>query len=145
MPELDLGDVDFEGVDVSGFTQLDPGTYMFQIAEPPREEFKDDKRFLTFNFLVLGGPEQKEAFPDGSKDPAGKKWRDRVYLTPNAMWRFKRLLICAGLLARDDKTSPIAQGKMNTDLLAGQKVQVNLTPNINAETGKEYRNVEYVI
>jgi hypothetical protein len=143
MPEINMEG--FENISTSGFKMLDPGEYTARITEPPAQGFDNDKNYIEVHMEAVQGPPQKEVVnaETGSKDPAGVPFRDRIYLTAAAAWRLKRLLVCAGLLARDDKASPMAKGKIQTDLLAGATVHVRMTPNI--RDGKEYRNVEYII
>ncbi len=141
MPEINIPN--FENVPTS-FLQLDPGTYTVQIQDPYEQKFENDKEFIEIHMTVKAGPNQKASDENGSTDPSGKKIRDRVYLTGSAAWRLKRLLICSGLLSKDDKSSEMARGKINLDLLmASGPFQIKLTPNI--REGREYRNVEYVI
>jgi len=133
----------FENTPLS-FVQLDPGTYTVQIQDPYEQKFENDKEFIQLELTVKAGPAQKQPDEHGSTDPSGRKIRDRIYLTGNAAWRLKRLLVCSGLLARDDKSSAMAKGNINLDLLmASGPFQIKLTPNI--KDGKEYRNVEYVV
>lgn len=133
---------DFEKVGI-GQALLDVGEYTCTIHKAPKEEFADDKPYLEIPLRVAQGREQKEPDQNGSKDPTGREFHDRVYLTPTALWRLKRLLVSAGLLARDDKTSDMAKGNINLDALVGCTVRIKMTPNI--REGREYRNVEYVV
>lgn len=143
MPELNIPN--FDQVQLAP-PQLDPGTYTVNVQEKPTLERQDDgKQFLQINMVVMDGPAQQEADPlTGSKSPVGRKWRDRLYLVDGAYFRVKALLIAASILKRDDKSSAIAMGRFNTDLLVGAKFQIKLDPNVNPATGKEYRNVTYV-
>lgn len=143
MPEVNVPG--FEDVDLSP-PQLDPGEYTMNIYDKVqlRTAESSGKQYLEVPLKVVEGPEQQAPDPNtGETDATGRTMNDRVYLSQAALWRLKALLVASGLLARDDKDSPMAQGNINTDMLTGTTVQVKLTPQMN--NGREYRNVEYVI
>jgi len=131
----------------TGFQQLDEGTYTFKLEKLPEEKMENEKSFLEFNWKVVVGPQQKNPDPtDGSHDPVGREQRDRVYLTGPAQWRLNRILIGMGLKARDDKTSEVAKGHITLENLLGHTIQGKLTRTLAKDgSGKEYRNVEYII
>jgi hypothetical protein len=143
LPEIHIPDFDKVSLQPP---QLDCGTYTVNVQEKPTIESQSDgKQYIQLQMVVMGGPAQKEADPaTGNTSPVGRKWRDRLYLVDGAYFRVKALLIAAGILARDDKASAIAMGNFNSDLLVGTKFQIRLDPNINPQTGKEYRNVVYI-
>lgn len=137
----------FENTPLS-MTLLKPGTYTVQLIEPFQQKFENEKEFLELELTVKQGPEQDQPDENGSKDPAGRKIRDRLYLSAQAAFRVKQYLVAMGLLARDDKTSEMAKGNINLDLLmSGGPFQVKLTPRIVEKDGqkREYRNVEIVV
>ena len=140
----------FEGFDeipVGSRPQLDPGVYTMQIDRPP-EESVDEKgqTYLTIHYTVIDGPQQETVTPEGGTSPVGREWVDRVYLTPKALWRFKTLLVAAGLLDPKDKTSEKARGmNINTDELVGRTVTVSLEPTRNPNTGREYLNTTFLV
>lgn len=134
----------FEEVTVSA-PRLDPGQYVVNITEKPSlEENQNGKPYLALTMKVIEGPEQQQEDPGtGSKSPAGRTVKDRLYLVDGAYFRVKQLLIASGLLARDDTESPMAHGQFNSDMLVGTRFSINLTAQMN--NGKEYRNVDYII
>lgn len=134
----------FEDVSVSA-PMLDVGTYVMNVTEKPEvKENQNGKPYLELVMKVVEGPQQSQPDPGtGSTDPAGRTWKDRLYLVDGAYFRIKQLLLAAGVLARDDKDSPLARGQFNSDILVGTRFTVNLTAQMN--NGKEYRNVDYVI
>lgn len=136
MPKINLKG--FEDTEVTP-PMLDPGSYAVKITQAPVEEWDDQNRnYMDIYMMVVSGPQQKNG--DAA---AGKDTRDRIYLhTPKSWFRLKQLLVAAGLMERDDKESPMAKGDIDTDLLAGQSLQIEVS--INMRDGKEYRNTQYV-
>lgn len=143
MAEVEL--TGFEDVDVSSFVRLDPGQYTMVIPERPViEKQEDGKQYINLPMKVVDGPEQQEVLPStGSTSPIGITVNDRYYLTDNAKWRVKKLLVSCGIITRDDKSSPIAQGKFDLDVFMGAKFPCNV--GIQMNNGKEYRNYDPVI
>ena len=142
MPEIIIDE--FEDVSVGG-QRLDPGAYTFVISEKPEvkdldpnQPLGDQKPYLEVKCKVVDGPEQEEINSSGSKSPVGMVHTQRFYL--NAKWNIKRLLIATGLLNREDKESPMAKGRFNTDMLYNQKFSGGIK--IDNYGGKDYRNVE---
>lgn len=136
---------DFEKVELAP-PQLDPGDYILNIVEDPKAitDPKSSNEYLEMQYQVVEGPNQQKPDPaTGSVSPVGRKTRDRIYLTSNAYWRLKQAMICAGLLARDDTTSPIARGQFDPAMFMGCRMKVNISPNM--KDGKEYRNINYVV
>lgn len=142
MPQINIPN--FDEVTVSA-PKLDPGEYMVNITEKPElKENQNGKPYLEIIMKVIEGPEQQQADPaTGGTDPAGRKVTDRLYLVDGAYFRVKQLLISAGILARDDKDSPLARGEFNSDVLVGARMPIKLSAQMN--NGKEYRNVDYII
>jgi hypothetical protein len=123
---------------------LDPGPhYLVNVQELPQiKEAKTGTKQIQLTMTVLSGPDQKSPDPQtGSLSPAGRKVTDFIALS--AAFRVKQLLIAAGLLARDDKTSALAKGNFNTDLLMGTKFSITIEPDM--YDGKEKRRVKYEI
>ena len=125
--------------------RLDPGEYTMNIPEKPIVETNQNgKQYLAVKYKVLEGPDQEKEDPGtGSKSPAGRVVTDRFYLVEGAEFRIKRLLVAAGILARDDKESPMARGEINTDVLVGARLPVSVTIQMN--NGKEYRNYDPIV
>lgn len=142
MPTVNLPN--FDSVELAP-PQLDPGEYMMSIPEKPEIKTNPNgKQYIEVPYKVIEGPNQQKEDPGtGSKDPTGRVVRDRYYLVEGAEFRIKRLLVSAGVLARDDKESPLAKGQFNTDILQGAKLPVNVTIQMN--NGKEYRNYDPVV
>lgn len=144
MPQIQIED--FENVPVSA-PRLDPGgPYTGKITEPPVLQTAENsgKQYVEVKTQVVDGPSQQEADPvTGSNSPQGLTFTDRYYTTKAASFRLKQLLIATGLLAKDDTESPMAKGQINTDILAGQQYQFNVS--IQYRDGREYRNYEPVI
>ena len=129
----------FEEVEASeGFKLLAPGKYRVIIAEPPEVGVNNNGNpEMVITMKVIGGPKQE----DGS-DPAGSTIKDWIYYT-KAMWKLKNLLVSAGIIPKDDKTSDIARGQFDSDILTGQECVINLTAS--TYNGKEKRDVQYVL
>lgn len=126
--------------------QLDPGEYMMSIPEKPDiKSNQNGKQYIEVPMKVIEGPQQQKPDPGtGSTDPTGRVVKDRYYLSEGAEFRIKRLLVATGILARDDKESPLARGEgINTDMLIGAKMPVNVTIQLN--NGKEYRNYDPIV
>lgn len=144
MPEIFIDN--FEQVELSP-PKLDVGSgYHFNIESVGEleESEKTGSKYFELALRCLDGPKQSEADPvTGSLDPKGRRIKDRVYLTEGAKWRIKALLISAGLLNRDDKTSDLARGKFNTDILQGAVIACTIEAQM--RDGKEYRNVVYEV
>lgn len=145
MPEITIDE--FEDVSVGG-QRLDPGAYTFVISEKPEvkdldpsQPMADQKPYLEVKFKVVDGPDQEEVNSSGTNSPVGMVHTQRFYL--NAKWGVKRLLIATGLLNREDKDSPMAKGRFNTDMLYNCK----LSGVVKSEmyNNREYRNVEPTI
>lgn len=135
----------FESVSL-GAPRLDPGgPYEGQITDTPEVKTSDSgKSYLEVKTRVLEGPEQQEPDPEtDSHSPAGREFTDRYYLNERAAFRLKRLLVATGLLAKDDKDSPMAKGQFNSDMLAGQKYKFQVSTQMN--NGKEYRNYDPIV
>jgi len=134
----------FDEVSVSA-PMLDVGTYIVNVTEKPEvKENQNGKPYMELVMKVVEGPQQSQPDPGtGSTDPAGRTVKDRLYLVDGAYFRLKQLLLAAGVLARDDKDSPLARGQFNSDILVGTRFTINLTAQMN--NGKEYRNTDYVI
>lgn len=155
MPVVNIPD--FENLSIKR-EQLDVGTYVVQIQDPYTDKdgvagqtsFDDkDREFIQIEYTVKQGPQQKEPDEHGSKDPTGKKIRDRVYLTGKAAFRLKQILIASGILSRSDKDSPTAKGNINLDMLMGSGTfQVKLVPNLYKDQNgnqREGRGVEIIV
>jgi hypothetical protein len=142
MPTINLPN--FDQVELAP-PQLAPGEYMMSISQKPEIKTNPNgKQYLEVRYKVIEGPEQQKPDPGtGSKDPTGRVVPDRYYLVEGAEFRIKRLLVSTGIIARDDKESPVAQGNFNTDILMGVKLPVNVTIQMN--NGKEYRNYDPVV
>lgn len=124
--------------------QLDPGAgYLFNIQELPKViQAKTGTTQLEVTFTVISGPDQKVTNPEtGTLSPTGKKIKDFIAFT--AQFRMKQLLVACGLLARDDKTSEMAKGKFNSDILLGQKCGGSIEAEMYQE--KERRRIKYAI
>ncbi len=142
MPEITIEGFDEVAV---GFKYFDPGEYTVNVTEKPTIETNDNgKTFIALTMKILEGPQQQEVHPEtGSKDPRGGTIKDRLYLVDKAYFRVKQLLVAAGILTRDDKTSPIAKGKFSTDILMGTRFTIKY--DVSMRDGKEYRETTYVI
>jgi hypothetical protein len=140
MPQIELND--FEKVALSA-PRLDPGVYTFNVHEMPEIKKTDNEKvYINLPMKVVEGPNQKEPDPNtGSFSPVGKVFHDRLYT--GAAFRIKRMLVASGLLAKDDVTSDLARGKLDTAILVGARFQASLTPKLN--NGKEYLEVDYII
>jgi hypothetical protein len=134
----------FDEVSVSA-PKLDPGEYVANIDDKPElKENQNGKPYLEIKLKIIEGPQQAQPDPGtGSTDPAGRTIYDRLYMVDGAYFRVKQLLISAGILARDDKESPLARGEFNSDILAGARLPIKVSAQMN--NGKEYRNVDYII
>lgn len=140
MPEITLEK--FEEVQIGGFRLDVGGPYEFQVAESPElNTDKPDKPYLLMTLKILGGIDQEEDTPSGSKSPVGCTIKERLYL--NAKFMVKRYLISIGILARDDVESPIAKGKFNSDIFNNTKFSGMVTARMN--DGKEYRSVNPIV
>lgn len=143
MAEIQIAD--FDKVELSP-PRLDVGSgYVFGVENVQiLENEKNNNKYLEVTLRCVEGPDQTEADPiTGLASPKGRVIKDRVYLTEGAKWRVKALLIASGLLARDDKTSEIARGHFDSDILLGSTVQCSIESQMNE--GKEYRNVVYSV
>lgn len=141
MPEISIPN--FEDVSV-GTLRLDPGVYVVNVQDKPEiKENRNGKPYLELNMTVVDGPEQSAPDGTGSTSPVGRNIRDNLYLVDGAYFRIKQVLVAAGILARDDNTSPIARGQFNSDILVGTRFTVRLEAQMN--NGKQYNNVVYVI
>lgn len=123
---------------------LDPGVYTV-VVKSFESKFENDKEYLAMVYETKEGPKQKDTnFPDAE----GREIFDRVYLTNEAAWRLKQLLVATGLLARDDKDSEMAKGDINLDqLMSGGAFRIRLTTRLYKDQGgnqKEARNVEFL-
>lgn len=134
----------FENVQ-PGRAMLDDGTYTVNCRTPFTKDTQNDKMFLQAIYHVVAGPEQKAADENGSHNPVGREIRDRLYLNPESLWKLKRALIAGGIIARDDKSSDAARGKFPLGVMVGTTFQVRLVKGTNPNTGREVRNVEYLI
>ena len=142
MPEIVIPN--FEQVEIA-LPRLIAGAYTMNIQEIPTMDIsKNGKQYVQIEMVVLDGPDQPDADPaTGSFKPAGRKFRDRMYLVDGAYFRVKAFLIAAGLLKRDDKQSALALGKLNTDTWVGTRFSVVLQPKINPDNQKEYLECIY--
>jgi len=132
----------FEEVSIDTFRFDVGGPYQFQISEKPELNNSDpEKPYLLMSLKCLGGPDQVEDTPNGSKTPIGVTIKERLYL--NAKFMVKRYLISIGILSRDDTESPIAKGRFNSDIFFSTKFSGMVTARINA--GKEYRSVNPIV
>lgn len=146
MPDIDIPG--FEDVELAP-PMLDPGTYVFNIQEEPQMKTSDnDKQYLEVKLVCLEGPPQSTPDPaTGSNLAAGRKMTDRLYFVDGAFFRVKSLLICAGLLKRDDKESDMARGKFNSSVLVGARLNCRIETNSYknaAGEDREGRNVVYL-
>jgi hypothetical protein len=140
MPEINIPD--FENTEL--FTLLDPGVYTFNIQEPPLIEpaKSSGKPKLVFKAVVVDGPPQKTASGANGNNPAGKMQFVSIPLELTSV--LKSLLIATGLLIRNDKTSPMAKGQFNSDILVGTTFRATLEPN--TYNGNESRKIgKYLI
>lgn len=138
MPEINIDN--FENVS-TGAVQLDAGgPYKMKIKDAPQHKTSDSgKPYLEVKYIIVEGPEQEnEIASTGSKNPAGAEITDRYYLSEGAAFKVKRLLVSCGLLEKDDKTSTMAQGKFDSDILAGQQFPCQV--DIQMNNGQQYRN-----
>lgn len=136
---------DFDKTELSP-PSLDAGDYEVNVTEKPEYVVPDDggKQYLTLVMQATAGPEQSKPHPvDGTTSAAGRTIRDRIYLTKEAGWRLKAALVSAGILARDDKESPLAKGNINSDILMGAHLKIQVTKRM--KDGNEYSNVTYVV
>jgi len=142
MPQINMPN--FEHVELSA-PQLDVGKYTVNIIEKPEmQQPESGNVYLLITMQATEGPEQSTPHPlDGSTKAEGRTIKDRVYLTAEAAWRLKALLISAGILSREDQTSPMAKGNFNTDILYGQSLQIEVTKRMH--NGREYNNVTYIV
>ncbi len=142
MPQVQMPD--FENVELQP-PSLDAGTYEGNIVEKPDlDQTEDGKQFITVLVQATDGPDQMKPHPvTGSMKVEGRTVRTRVYLTKAAAWRVKQLLVCAGLLARDDAQSPMAKGNINTDMLLGTHVKFEVSKRM--ANGNEYSDVQWII
>jgi len=143
MPEISIPD--FDKVDLLP-PRLDPGTYVVNIQnEPEYKVHNNGKNYLDIEFVVIEGPNQAQPDPNtGSVAATGKKIHDWLWMVDGAYFKVKQMLIAMGLLTRDDKTSPLAQGKFTTAALVGARGTIKVSKQLNAQDQKEYTKVEYV-
>lgn len=140
----------FQDVPLTRAPMLDPGAYVVAIKSFEEKFSEDGKSYLEMIYDVKEGPKQKKDDGSGNFDPSGREIFDRVYLSANAAWRVKQLLVAGGILSKDDKTSPMAKGQdINLDLLmSAGPFKIKLTPRLYKDQGgnqKEARNVEFVV
>lgn len=147
MPVVNIPD--FESVEVAP-PRLDIGKgYVGNIVELPVIKHQDEndsssKQYIEVKVKILEGPPQSEMDPvTGSPSPTGRSMTDRLYLVPGAFFKVKQLLVSAGLIARNDKDSPMAKGQIALDALIGAKFPFNIVASM--KDGTEYRNIQYVI
>ena len=135
MPEINIPD--FENVEL--FTLLDPGVYTFNIQELPTVEAakSSGKPKLCFKAVVVDGPPQKQAGGENGTNPAGRMQYVSIPYEMKSV--IKQLLIATGLLRRDDKSSPMAKGQFNSDILQGTTFRATLVPNM--YDGNESRKI----
>jgi len=148
MPELNIPN--FDQVELMP-PRLDPGTYVVNIQEEPALKTGTNKKtgasqqYLEVKMTVIEGPQQEHPDPNtGATNPVGRGHRDWVFLVDGAYFRVKQLLVAFGLLSKDDKTSPMAQGKINTQSLVGARGTIKISKEIDKESQKEYTRTEYV-
>lgn len=145
MPEISIPQ--FEKVTVAPPSLDFGGPYTFNIQEKPTlEQTQDGKQYISVKVVCLDGPTQKEADPmSGSNSPVGRKWGFRLYLVDGAYFKIKALLISSGILKRDDTSSAVAMGRINTDILMGAKFRANINPNYDEKSGNTYRDVQFLM
>jgi hypothetical protein len=121
MPEINIPDLENTELNVL----LDPGVYTFNIQEMPTVEpaKSSGKDVLKFKAVVMDGQPQKNG-----ANPAGRVMFNNIPLELKSV--VKQLLIACGLLRRDDKTSPMAKGNFNTDILLGATFRATVEPNM---------------
>lgn len=133
---------DFQNATVGNEPLVD-GIYTVNVPTSPTREMKGDKVSLKFTFKVVAGPDQKSPGENGTLSPIGRELHDFIPLQANCMWRMKRLLVAAGLMARDDKSSALAMGEFDTDSLIGNTFQVKVFQE--EYEGKKRTKVDYVL
>ncbi len=130
---------DFEDTNVFSSYLPPAGDYLCKIdTEPQVKTAKTGNDQLLFLLTIIA-----------SKDPAqqseveGKVFGDFVSLAPKAAFRMKQILVSAGIIDANDKTSEIARGRINTAIFKDAKVNVKVTHRI--YEGKPKADVEYLI
>lgn len=142
MPEINIPD--FDKVELYP-PMLDPGVYTLTVKDPPEVKAarSSGKPILTIVFEVVNGPAQKQSNTTGDNSPVGRKITDGISLEMKS--KIKQLYIAAGLLRRDDKTSPAAKGNLgNTDRLVGCTVQAVVAASTYEKNGenRETRKID---
>ena len=140
--------------DVSLFSNYQPpaADYLCEIPDIPQVQHKEGKMSQIavklkitaakdqVNFAKEEGNTFTDFIPFGVNPKTGK----------DASFRFKNLLVAAGIIDKDDKTSEIARGQVNLGVLKDAKVMVRVThymysdPSGTKPPAEKY-NVEYLI
>ena len=107
---------------------LAPGVYNAIVCEVPVEKMSSNGNpQLEVTLEVMDGPS------------TGARLKDFIPMVKKSEFRVKRLLVCAGLIARDDTVTET----FDENGLLHAPVTIKVTAGM--YQGKETRNVEYVI
>jgi hypothetical protein len=149
-----MGDIinipNFENQSVANNYMPPAGDYLCEIPETPQYEAKEGKTpTVKVKHTIVAAKNQAQ------KDEEGNTFTSFVLagVAPSGKdmsWKFKQLLVAAGIIEKDDKTSEIARGQIALGVLKGAKTMVRITHKMytdptKQEGPKEKYEVEYLI
>jgi hypothetical protein len=129
----------FEDADVFSRYLPPAGEYVCKIESEPTMKVAStgtQQLLLLLSIVAANDPAQQA-------EAEGKVFGDFISLSPKAAFRLKQVLVSAGIIDANDKTSEIARGKINTSIFKDQTVRVKVTHRF--FEGKEKADVEYLI